>query len=124
MTDEITKRLRDVLAACRAIVSFTEGLDFSGYEASLLVRSGVERQLEIIGEALKRAEDADADLVQQIPDLRQIVGLRNRVIHGYDAVDDEIVWDVVRTKLPHLETQILALIDGSGYGSIANHGKG
>src|SRR5688572_26434278 len=110
MTDETTKRLRDALAACRAIARFTEGLDFPAYEASELVRSAVERKLEIVGEALKRAEDEDAALVEQVPDLRKIVGLRNRVIHGYDAVDDEIIWDVVRHKLPALEQQIIELL--------------
>jgi uncharacterized protein with HEPN domain len=49
-------------------------------------------------------------LVDQIPELRQIVGLRNRVIHGYDAVDDEIVWDIVRNKLPRLQARVAELL--------------
>ncbi len=110
MTDRVEKRLRDALRACRAIAAFTEGVDFSGYEADLLLRSGVERQLEIIGEALKRAEDEDPVLAELVPELRGIVGLRNRVIHGYDAVDDEIVWDVVRINLPVLEVRMRALL--------------
>lgn len=114
MTDETTKRLRDALAACRAIEQFTAGLDFAAYEASDLVRSAVERKLEIVGEALKRAEDEDATLIEQLPELRQIVGLRNRVIHGYDAVDDEIIWDVVQHKLPVLSTLLADLLGHEG----------
>jgi len=49
-------------------------------------------------------------LVDQIPELRQIVGLRNRVIHSYDAVDDEIVWDIVQNKLPRLQDRVAELL--------------
>jgi uncharacterized protein with HEPN domain len=111
MTDELTKRLLDALTACQAIATFTEGLDFSGYEKSLIVRSAVERQLEIIGEALNKAKDIDPALVEQLPELHRIISLRHRIIHGYDSVDDEIVWDVVQTKAPVLEGQLSALLE-------------
>ena len=75
------------------------------------MRSAVERQLEILGEALGQAARADASLSDRIPELPRIVGLRNRIIHGYDSVDDEIVWDVVQTKITPLLMQIGALID-------------
>jgi uncharacterized protein with HEPN domain len=110
MTDEAAKRLRDALNACRAIATFTAGMDFAAYEASHLVRSAVERQLEVVGEALRRAEDEDAALIERLPDLRRIVGIRNRIIHGYDAVDDEIVWDVVQSKAPALAADLTALL--------------
>jgi uncharacterized protein with HEPN domain len=114
MTDETTKRLRDVLGACRAIRSFTAGMDLAAYERNLLVRSGVERQLEIIGEAFNRASSTDEALVERVPVLRRVVGLRNRIIHGYDSVDDRIVWDVVQTKLPDLEREVMALLVATG----------
>ena len=110
MTDETKKRLHDALPACRAIRSFTAGLDFAGYAANLLVRSGVECQLEIVGEALNVAADRDAAVAEQLPELRRIVGLRNRIIHGYDTVDDEIVWDIVQTKLAVLEAQLASVL--------------
>ena len=110
MTDETRKRLHDALAACRAIGSFTEGLDFAAYEASLLVRAGVERQPEILGEALNVAADHDVTLDKQVPELCRIVGLRNRIIHGYDTVDDEIIWDIVQNKLAVLEVQLASLL--------------
>jgi uncharacterized protein with HEPN domain len=110
MTNVVKKRLLDALLACRAIREFTKGLDFSAYEDDLLVRSGVERQFEIVGEALNKAADDDASLLVRLPDLRRIVGLRNRLIHGYDTVDDEIIWDIVQTKLPALEEHLSALL--------------
>ena len=64
----------------------------------------------IIGEALSRAAGLEPALVDRIPELRQIVGLRNRVIHGYDAVDDEIVWDIVQNKLPRLQVRVAGLL--------------
>jgi uncharacterized protein with HEPN domain len=111
MTDRSAKRLRDALAACRAIAAFTDGADFSGYEENELLRSGVERKLEIVGEALKYAEDEDATLGERITELRGIVGPRNRIIHGYDAVDDEIIWDIVQSKVPTLVAQLEAVLE-------------
>jgi uncharacterized protein with HEPN domain len=111
MTNATKKRLLDALLACRAIRSFTAGIDFAAYEASLLIRSAVERQFEIIGEALGQADKADTTLGARLPEIRSIVGLRNRLIHGYDSVDDQIVWDIVQTKLPGLEASVAALLD-------------
>ena len=114
MTNATTKRLLDVLGACRAVRSFTAGLDFGAYERNLLVRSGVERQLEIIGEALNLASAADASLGSTLPHLRRFVAVRNRVIHGYDTVDDAIVWDVIMTRLPDLEREVIELLASTG----------
>jgi uncharacterized protein with HEPN domain len=85
-------------------------MDFTAYERDSMVRDAVERRLGIIGEALKRAMDFEPELVEQVPELRQIVGLRNRVIHGYDAMDDEIVWDVVQNKIPLLRVRVEELL--------------
>ena len=111
MTNETRQRLLDVLVSCRAIRQYTAGLDFAAYEGDRMVRDAVERRLGIIGEALSRASVLEPALVDQLPELRQIVGLRNRVIHGYDAVDDEIVWDVVQNKLPGLQTRVAELLE-------------
>jgi uncharacterized protein with HEPN domain len=113
MTDEAKKRLLDALAACQRISEVTKDLDFSRYEADWVLRSAVERQLEIIGEALNRAEDERPSLREELPELRRIVGIRHRVIHGYDSVDDEIIWDVVQTKVPVLIEQLNELLGTS-----------
>ncbi len=108
MTNEVKKRLLDVLQACEAISEFIQGKDFLAYETDRMLRSAVERQFEVIGEALTKAAITDASLYQKIPELPKIVGLRNRLIHGYDSVDDEILWDIVQTKLPVLKNQVAA----------------
>jgi uncharacterized protein with HEPN domain len=104
------QRLRDVIESCEAIRPYTAGMDFVVYERDRLVRDGVERRLGIIGEALSRAADFDPDLRQQIPEFHRIVGLRNRVIHGYSVVDNEVIWDVVQNKLPTLEVSVATLL--------------
>ncbi|MBI3852538.1 MAG: DUF86 domain-containing protein [Verrucomicrobia bacterium] len=80
-----------------------------------MVRSAVERQFEIIGEALGKAGAADSSLAERIPELPRIVGLRHRLIHGYDTVDDEIIWDIVQSKIPPLAQQLEAELKATGY---------
>jgi uncharacterized protein with HEPN domain len=74
-----------------------------------MLRAAVERKLEIIGEAFAKLENAEPAVTEKFPELRKIVGLRNRIIHGYDTVDEELVWDVVKNKLPALQQQGEAL---------------
>jgi uncharacterized protein with HEPN domain len=114
MTIEARKRLLDAAEACAAIAEFTRGKDFAAYASDRVLRSAVERQFEIVGEALGRAAAADASLETLLPELPRIVGLRNRIIHGYDSVDDEIIWDIVRNKLPALEVQLRGLLADTG----------
>ena len=111
MTNETRQRLLDILVSCQAINQYTAGLDFAVYERDTMVRDAVERRLGIIGEALSRTAVLEPELVDRVPELRQIVGLRNRVIHGYDAVGDEIVWDVVQQKLPRLHVRVTELLE-------------
>lgn len=89
---------------------FHSGLDLTDYEQNVIVQSAVERQLEIVGEAMNRAVRQDAQLDQRVPELRSAIGLRNRLIHGYGTVDHHIVWDIVERKVPELEASIAALL--------------
>jgi uncharacterized protein with HEPN domain len=100
------KRLEDARMACVRIGEFVSGVAKPEFVGSALLRSAVERQVEIIGEALGRAALADPEIEERIPELRKIVGMRNRLIHGYDEVDYNIVWDVIRTKVPDLCRQL------------------
>jgi len=114
MTNETKKRLLDVVNACEAIAEFVAGKDFDAYENDRLLRSAVERQFEIVGEALNKAGSAETSLSAHIPEFHRIIGLRNRLIHGYDNVDDEILWDVVQSKLGPLKTQVDAVLRAAG----------
>ena len=82
--------LWDVRESALAIQAFTADMDVAAYAANEMAQAAVERKFEIIGEALNRAVILEPTLEDEIPEFRQIVGLRNRVIHGYDVIDDEI----------------------------------
>ena len=78
--------LWDVREAALAIQSFTAGLDVAAYMGNAMAQAAVERKFEIIGEALNQLSKLDAALASRIPDLPQIVTLRNQLIHGYATV--------------------------------------
>jgi uncharacterized protein with HEPN domain len=102
MTAEFKQRIHDAIEACRAIQSFTAQVSFDDYADNLMLRSAVERQFEILGEALNRASESNPAIQSALPDVPRIVGMRNRIIHGYDSVDDEIVWDAIQHHIPPL----------------------
>lgn len=106
MTPRNIERLEDARDACLRARTFVSCARFEDFVASDLLRSAVERQLEIIGEALGIAAREDGSVGRMIPDLPRIVGLRNRLIHGYDVVDPEIIWDVIQTNIPQLQHQL------------------
>ena len=110
MNIEAQKRLRDITDACAAAGRFTAGKNFSDYEADEMLRAAVERKLSVIGEAFNQLETADASVTETFPELRKIVGMRNRIVHGYDSVDEELIWDVVQNRLPLLKQQVDALL--------------
>ena len=110
MNNQTRKRVFDAVQACLAIEQFTEGTDFAGYMDNAMMRAAVERQLEIIGEALNLATYADESLEEVLPEVRQIIGMRNRIIHGYDSVDHMIVWDVVQVKILPLRQSLEQLL--------------
>ena len=110
MRIESRKLLLDVEAAGRSIQQFTQGVSFSTYERSELLRAATERKFEIIGEALARLRDTDANAFTRISEGNAIIAFRHRIIHGYDTVDDDIVWDAVQNKLPILLTEIRSLL--------------
>ena len=103
--------LADVLDAARSIERFRQGIDLDGFRADELVRAGVERKLEIVGEALNRLSHDHPELAARIPDIARIVGFRNVLAHGYDVVDDEVVWDAITTDLPELAARVEAMLD-------------
>ena len=111
MNEKTKRRLHDALSACRVVRQFTDERNFTAYERDLMLRPAVERQLEIIGEALGQASHADETLEARLPELPRIVALRNRVIHGCDTVDDEIVWDIVQTNVPELAGRLEVLLE-------------
>jgi uncharacterized protein with HEPN domain len=108
------KLLADIIAAGEAIGQFMRGRTRFDYGSDLLLRSAVERQLEIVGEAMRRLEILDVAIAAQISEYRRIIGLRNIIAHGYDSVDHDIVWQAVEIKLPILLSEARALMTRTG----------
>ena len=110
MQPEVLKLLVDIQNALEEIGTFTDGMDYAIYRIDAKCRAAVERKFEIIGEACTRLRDRFPEPFYKIASGSQIIGFRNRLIHGYDNVDDAIVWDVVSRKLPHLAKQVEPLM--------------
>jgi len=102
--------LFDIQRACRVIDQFTSGMTFSDYVADLKTRSAVERQLEIIGEALSQMLEGFPEMEQQFPEAPRIISSRNRLIHGYASVSNQVVWGVLESNLPDLTTKVDKLL--------------
>ena len=81
---------------------------FEEYKNDLKLRRAIERNLEIIGEAMNRILKEDQDF--KIINARKIVGLRNQIIHGYDSVSDENIWSILINHLPGLKFEVARLI--------------
>jgi uncharacterized protein with HEPN domain len=89
-------------------------LSLNDYQCDALLRSAVERQFEIVGEALNQAIKLDADVANQVSESGRIIAFRNRLIHAYAAVSNEVVWGVIEAYLPKLRLEISRLLETSG----------
>lgn len=110
MTLETAKRLHDVRNACREIREFSVGRTRNDMLTDRTFQLVVERLLEIVGEGLRQAEHSDPAIMEHIPDIRDIIGTRNRPIHGYDDINDNLLWDIVDGSIPSLEAQVVGLL--------------
>jgi uncharacterized protein with HEPN domain len=97
--------------AADAIGSFVKDRSFQDYEADRMLRSAVERQFEVIGEALSQLAKLDVAVAARVSGLRRIVGFRNVLIHGYDRIDAAGVWRVIQNDLAQLRLRAAALFD-------------
>ena len=110
MNREIEKYLFDIKVSIDAINEYLgKNRNFFEYENNKLLRRGIEREIEIIGEAMNRIVKLDPNI--HITNSRQIVNTRNWVIHGYDKVDDVIIWGIVSKNLPDLRKEVISLLE-------------
>lgn len=109
MEIEIKKFLFDINESIISIENYLgEKRDYNIYVTNKMLRRAIEREFEIIGEALNRIDKLNPDI--QISGKKQIINVRNRVIHGYDKIDNEIMWGIIVRHLPVLKTEIQNLL--------------
>jgi uncharacterized protein with HEPN domain len=112
MDERILKWLFDIKMSIDEINEFfhDEEEDFFNYCNNLMRKRAVERNLEIIGEAIKRIITRDDSFMEKISNAKAIIGLRNHVIHSYDSVSDENIWSILINHLPKLKIEVDNLI--------------
>jgi uncharacterized protein with HEPN domain len=103
--------LADIIDACDAIAAALREVELSRYESDRLIRSAVEREFILIGEALASLARLDALLTARISNVRMIVGFRNLLTHDYAAVRDATVWATAVRDAPVLRDECQALLD-------------
>ena len=110
MNEKVLKYLYDIKIAIGEIDSFfqTEPRNFDNYRQNSLIKRAIERNLEIIGEAMNRILKEDPGF--HIENSKKIIGLRNQIIHGYDSVSDESIWGIITVHLPKLKMEIDSLL--------------
>ncbi len=111
MNDEARKNLIDILQAIEEIQDFVCGMDFKAFQNNSVTKRAVERDFEIIGEALNRIKYTDNELLEKFSEHQRIIGFRNILIHGYDIVDEAIVWQAVTNHLPILIGEVKEILN-------------
>jgi uncharacterized protein with HEPN domain len=111
MDDAVKTWLYDIFNAINEIDSFFEGKPkrFIEYQQDIRTKRAVERNMEIIGEAMNRILKHQPEI--SITASRRIVDLRNRIIHSYDAISDELIWGIVINSLPVLKEEVSILLN-------------
>ncbi len=110
MRRKSAKLLEDIRDATEFILGLTRDNTLASYRADRMVRQTVERNFEIIGEALGRLARDDKATASRVGDYTRIIGFRNVLIHGYDLIDHAEVWRVIRENLPVLADEVSGLL--------------
>lgn len=106
MPRDIRKTCFDILQAIEELEVFISDKNFADYQNNRMLKMAVEREFEIIGEALKRMRDDFEDKFSKIRDGKRIIDFRNILAHGYDAISDEVVWSIIKNNLSILKMEV------------------
>jgi uncharacterized protein with HEPN domain len=110
MRPKTPKLCEDIRDAAAFITASVQGRTLDDYRADRLLRQAVERNFEIIGEAMHRLAREDPATAARIGDYQRIIAFRNVLIHGYDLIDDAVVWKVIGEDLPPLQREVERLL--------------
>ncbi len=103
MPHKTRKLLLDIALACKEISDFIDGKSFEYFQDDRMLQLAIEREFEIIGEALHRLSSIEEDtLAEKIPEYRKIIDFRNIIAHGYDITDEAAMWDFAVNRVPEL----------------------
>ncbi|MEJ5299895.1 MAG: DUF86 domain-containing protein [Thermodesulforhabdaceae bacterium] len=102
--------LRDILEAIKAIEKFVKDVDLESFKNDDMRSSAVIRKFEIIGEAARNIPDTVKQKYPYIP-WKDIIGMRNRLIHFYFGIKYELVWETIKVDIPHLKKQIQEILE-------------
>ena len=108
---ESKKLLEDVRQAAAFVHEIASKTTRSAFLSDLVLQAAIERKFEIMGEALNRLTKSDPELASRIREHRRIIAFRNLLIHAYDVVDENVVWDIVESKLPALLQDVSELLE-------------
>lgn len=111
MQPKTPKLLADIADASTFILVSVRGKSVDDYRADRQLRQAIERNLEIIGEAVNRLARTDPDVNAQVSNAARIVAFRNLLIHGYDMIDDAQVWSIIVESVPVLLQEVSALLN-------------
>jgi len=106
---EVRKYLFDIEQAAARLNQFVDGKTLDDYLADAMLRAAVERQFEIIGEAVGKLARIDPASADRIQGFKKLIAFRNILIHGYAEVDDQLVWDLLESHLPVLMADVESL---------------
>ena len=110
MPHDPEKYLHDMLGSCRFLLDFTAGRTLEEYKSDRGFRSAVERELQIIGEALLMLEKVAPDLARRISEHQRIIHFRHVLVHGYDILNYDVIWNVIENKLSVLNREVETLL--------------
>jgi len=110
MPHDAQKYLHDMLGACEFLIDFTSDRSIEDLRKDRAFRSAVERELQIIGEALMQLDRVHPQVSARVSDKQNIIGFRHVLVHGYDNLDPRTVWSVIASKLGPLREELRRLL--------------
>ncbi len=111
MQRKAKKYLHDMREACLLVAQFIEEKSWDDYNRDVALRSSVERQCQVLGEALRQLSRKHPDAAQRIPQQRDIINFRHVLVHGYDKVENEVIWGIAKAKVPELLLDVEKLLN-------------